>query len=1131
MQRLCSARSFLGPEFSRHCLCQRLAWEALFIWLAMGWRASASDGISLPVKLTFPGAGFASVGVYDAKNEMIRSLSYAQPVASGEDRIEWDGTTDLGLPAAPGPYRVRGVWFAAPPKANYVMKIGLSGNPPYLTDNDRGGWGGNLGPPTGLCANSKELLAVFLCVESPKETGIQLMDFEGNITRRYSSFYGWDGRWACAMDESNAYVAISDAGKKRLFIGKYDLGKSPRSKILCDIPTGQHLQTDGLWKGDWTVDVRGLAVSGGRLYVPVAMDDKLFVVSAESGQILNEFPAPSPRGVAALNGAVFLLSGKNLMRVGADGAPEGAPIVSGLEDPSGLAMDARGNFYVADGGAAQQVRVFAPDGKPLREIGLKGGRPRNGVYNPAGLLDPRAVCVAPDGKVWVTSGPQDFQEITVWNPDGKREKVFYNCGTSSGLGRLSPDRSEMLTAGPGWSVWGMSAYKIDWAQKTWAPSWHLSLPADDIHHDDVLLGTDLSSNNVHPYIAFNKHAPYLGVGGGMVQGTNGRTYLVGGEVSIWLFDPATKTIKLASLVYAHRAERMAGGVYHGFYNSGPNNWLTWSDLNDDGKMSADEVAFTRNVPLFVNTTMFYGFELEPDLSILILAPNRAAGSPGGDERVVKRTVFRLPPKKVLASGVPVYDWSLLQKVVDLQTPDYKGGNSEWKDPNRFGMDQFRTFNGEVYASFFGVSKTKLQMSGVDGDGWWASRNWRMSPMKFDLLTGQPAWLKLGHRAAGVARPGEMYYPGWGMAGSIDGVDYCADALSQVWAWTDDGLYLGRIYNDNPRGAIYDANGIYVELTGSFAYKINGQTYLLTGDHGVSVHQIDVPALTRVDGGTVNLTAAEASRAKPWDPDGPMPGKKPNYVARGIADFGGAAKRKITIDGKLEPEEWEGIPKMDFVLDGKKMGTLQATFDRTNLYLAYDIADANGMKNDGHELPYAPFVSGSYVDFDLGRDWSSPNRETNHDGDVRVILAGIGGASATNYQMAFWPEKKDLRVFKPKPGKLNPADIVSPVQQRHFDDISPVPGLVFAYQTGKQGYTLEVSAPFAALGINPVAQPVIGFDASVGISDAAGQVRERATHWAGESETTVVDRPGSAELKPQTWGTLQFDRTPLQANSK
>ena len=31
------------------------------------------------------------------------------------------------------------------------------------------------------------------------------------------------------------------------------------------------------------------------------------------------------------------------------------------------AVDSKGNFYISDGGSSQQVKVFTPDGKPLRE--------------------------------------------------------------------------------------------------------------------------------------------------------------------------------------------------------------------------------------------------------------------------------------------------------------------------------------------------------------------------------------------------------------------------------------------------------------------------------------------------------------------------------------------------------------------------------------------------------------------------------------------------------------------------------------------------------------------------------------------------------------------------------------------
>jgi len=53
----------------------------------------------------------------------------------------------------------------------------------------------------------------------------------------------------------------------RLVIAKYDIGK-PAGKILTDIPAGDHQEPIGKWKGRWDCDVRGMAVTGGRIYVP-----------------------------------------------------------------------------------------------------------------------------------------------------------------------------------------------------------------------------------------------------------------------------------------------------------------------------------------------------------------------------------------------------------------------------------------------------------------------------------------------------------------------------------------------------------------------------------------------------------------------------------------------------------------------------------------------------------------------------------------------------------------------------------------------------------------------------------------------------------------------------------------------
>ncbi|MGB8353319.1 MAG: sugar-binding protein [Chthoniobacteraceae bacterium] len=1087
----------------------------------------ATFGAEPPAPLAFqsPDKGFVSMGVYNDRGELIRNLLNASPAEAGKQTVAWDGTTNLGLPAAPGDYHVRGVWFSEPPQIKYVMKVGLSGEPPYMTDDPNSGWGACHGPAAAICTNGKNLFTIFRTAESPRETGVQLMDFGGNIVSRFSTFFPFDSRLACTMDDKNIYLAAghSSYGTKGLVIGKYDIDNPPRGKILCEIPVPDHFGTKGYLAGHWLVDVQGLAVQNGRLYVPVLLDDKVYVIDSTSGKILDTASVASPRGVAAFRGTVYAISGTTLVRLDADGNPDkGQPVISGLDDPSGLAVDAGGNFYISDGGASQQVKVFTPAGKPLREIGIKGGRPRDGIYNPAGMLDPHGLCVAPDGKVWVAEIADDYQILGAWNPDGTRAKSFYNTHWASGEGRLSPDRKEMLfSARDGTSNAGLTSYKVDMKNGTWAPYWHLNVAVEAMDQKDVLLGWNPSTPREQAM--FDHHMVYLSFEKDMVQGTNGRTYLVGGEGSIYLFDQETKKAKLTALVFTHHVEKTAAGPYQASYDQGKPNWLAWSDVKGDGKISMDGVRYVENPPQLDGGAKVGGFQLMPDLSIMMLIPLKPKGV-----TTMTWSMFRLKPEKVSESGVPVYDWKDIEKVTDLKIPDLNGGDHDpGREVTHVGVGFMHVVGDSVYVRLEPGPKVKQRLTGIDGDSWWASRNWRITPEKFDLKTGEPAWLKLGRRTPGHANPGEMYYPGWGVAGPSHGVIFLADTLSQVWAWTDDGLYLGHLYNDNVGHSTYDPNSVFVELIGTFVYDIDGKTYILTGDHGVSVHEVEFPTMTSIDAGTVKLTSEQVAQAKPWDPDGPAPGKRPTYVARSIYDFeknAQKATRTITIDGKLDPAEWNDVPAMPLILDGKNVGTVRLTFDNENLYLAYEVQDSNGLKNDGHELPYAPFVSGAYVDFDIGPDWAMRDRDKNLEGDVRVIMARI---KATNdYQMGFWPVKQEFKKYAPLLKLSHPQTIVSPVAQRHFDDVVPVDGLTFAYQITAGGYTLEAKVPFASLGINPTKQPIVGFDASVAFSDAGGESRTRAIHWAGESEAAVVDRPGSAELKPATWGTLQFDRTPL-----
>jgi len=1111
-----------------------IALSMLFAGTGVYAAEEATPAQSLPVKITTPGDGLLSAGVYDSHGTLIRHLAAAQAVKAGATSLAWDATNDFGLPVSPGDYTVRGVFFTQPPKANYVMKVGISGEPPYPLADGTGGWGGNLYPPTDICSNGKDMIAVFGCVEDNLNTGVQRMDATGKVIGRYHTFFPWDGRWAGAMDASHFYMAVTtNAGIDpiRCVIAKYDIN-NPKGTILADLPMQKHPAPDGRWKGRFLRDVRGLAVAGDRIYATIPLDNKLFVVDTNSGKILNTIDLPAPRGVASHGSDVYAISSNRLLKLNPDGSTAATVIASGLEDPSNVAIDSAGRFYISDRGDAQQVKVFSPNGQQVATIGKTGGRPRNGLFDPAGMLDPRGLCIGTDGNLWVTEANEDFQRVSVWSlTDGKLVREFFNTRISSGQGKLSPDHSQMLFIQPNYSdAPGLTSYKVDFEKGTWYPAWHYDQPMAAMK-SDVLIGNKQIFGQLAQ--SFEGHGPYLSFAGPMVKATNGHTYLIGGDASIYQFDDPSKPPRLAALVYTHRvADRQGDGPYEGQYDQGPNGWLASADLNGDGKISYDEITFAPNIKLFEKVQRMQGWQLQPDLSLLMLAGDRVAN--GEPNRWV---VYRLSPKEIKPDGTPVYDWADVKIEHELQIPPGIGGDG-WKASINTQLNEFSVEGSTVYTCMEArkAKNVTLTLGGIDGDGWWAGRNWRVVPEQLDLQTGAPSWLMLGRRAPGKARPGEMYSPRC-ISGHVDGCVFVPDTLSQTWVWTDTGLYLGDLYDEfGTEGR--DANGVHIESVGSFAYKINGKVYNCIGDHGVFVHQIDLPKLTPIDAGRIKVTPAIAQAAKPWDPDGPAPGKRPTYVATCLYNFAGEREwaqkhkgdkgdksqfqlRTINIDGKLDDAEWSNIAAAPIRMDDKQVATLKVAFDKETLYLAYDVTDNVGFKNAGTELPYAPFTSGAYVDFCVGRDWTSPNRAGNAEGDTRVILANITAGKQPSYQMGFFP-------IKSKYAK-NPQTITSPAAQRKFDDIAPLPDLKWAWRPTEHGYTVEVAVrmqPAQDLGLFPTRDSQVGFDASVAFANTAGNIRQRAAHWGGESEAAVVDRPGSAALLPATWGTLVFDRNQL-----
>jgi len=1103
---------------------------ALLLAAAAGWADEQSPELRIAVTFEAPEKGFVSLALVDKDGVHVRTLLSAKPVEKGPQSVPWDGTTDLGVPAPAGSYGVKGVFFTTPPSLDFVMKVGKSGNPPWPTADGKGSWGGNLGGPAGICSNGSSIVMVWSCVEDHAITGVQQMDADGNVQLRYSTFYPWDVRCAAAMDGKNLYLGILRGGQA-LEIAEYKLGE-PRGKILVKLPSAMVKTASGRWKPRTTNNIDGLAITADRIYASVGVNDELFVIERTTGKILKKVTLPSPRGLAVTKDALLVVSAEQVLKYTLDGDPAGVIIAKGpFQAPSAIAVNADGMILVGDSGrydpdpeyegGSRQVLAFDAGGKLLRKMGKPGGAPRSGVFDPSAFGDIAGLCFGPDGKTFfVNETATGFNRTSRWSLDGRLEREWFGRKLEVWSDAINPARPfETVKVGGAFDDYlTFQAWHMDYEKKTWRPAWRYTMPFANCWQEDVILGyghggCPLKDENGKTLLSW----PLFGYGAeGGLRTVKGRNYALSNEGAIYTYAP-DQAPKLVALVFPHRCEPQ-GSKIKTLYDQGPNTWFTWADANGDGKVQLDETLLAKNPALLADTKRLIGMFLDDHLNLLVQRLTNP--DPLTGQCVV---VSRLPLQELRADGVPVYDWSRLEALQPaLLQPNFTGGDGVKKVRSVFASNVIETPD-----SFYTISvpecATSLKLPGIDGDGWWAGRNWRKKIARFDKSSGKCLWA-VGRRAPGVAAPGQMYNP-ISLAGVAEDAVFAADAMAVVWVWDRDGLYLGRLYN-GPDNHAQDGNSMYIEMQSANVVNSGGKTYLVANDTGVSVHEIKLPARRRFSGAPVGLSADQARQARPWDPDGVMPTEKPTYVAHYRPAH--PVQSPMRINGDFDGREgWHGfsdgtkVGEMLVLLDGERLASVRALYDDQNLYLGYSVRASNGPINAGTELPISPFVSGAYLDASFGPDWSQPQRADVRDGDVRVLLAKVKGVDGkpVDFQQGYWQKKK---------GGRNPQTISSPAASVRFDQIQEIPGLQMAFKlhgkerdTDRIRYDVEVAIPLAALGLSHPVGKRIGFDLSVGVANASGDRRERAGHWGGLSEAAVVDRPGSARLLPHTWGTLVF----------
>jgi len=600
----------------------------------------------LPLKFTYdlPRDRQVTVQLFDASNRVARLLVAQQDRRGGKNTESWDGLDNAGNPLPAGRYTWKGVQHD-PITYKALFSVHNSGNPPWPTDDNKGGWGGDHGTPSTVCRVPGGMVLAWSYCEFG--WGIIRVDAEGR--KQWGSKHN---AMHLASDGKRLFIAgdhaFNEEGVQVLDLADSRPINFGNGKPSLIAPAGGDVKRN---------QVSGLAYHDGQVFVSLGKRDLIAVYAAESGDLQASWPVPAPGPLAGQSdGAVLVVSSGTVLRVasraslvqdGKDSRPATsaaqALITDHLDAPCGLAVAADGSIFVANGGALQSVAVFDAAGKYLRTIGKPGGRPAVGKYDREGICAPGGIALDEQNRLWVAETEDAPKRISVWDTGthstgsgqaGNNLAEFFGGSSYFGYGYIDPAKpGEMLAHNVLWA--------IDWKTLKGTPT------------------TTLWRKLAPDMIEAPNPDGYQGLAR-IFTAADGRQYLRGNGQSkniLYrrdgdLFKPFIAVINIyGSPLYSGQGIPLLDDL-----KAYPHGQYFWQDQNDDQRVQAEEV---KRVP---GATTGLGW-VDADLTLWF------------------REGRRLAPGARNAAGAPTYDVATLEK-----TPLFGKINSYgyfWRDPAGF----------------------------------------------------------------------------------------------------------------------------------------------------------------------------------------------------------------------------------------------------------------------------------------------------------------------------------------------------------------------------------------------------------------------------------------------------------------
>ncbi|MBN2449150.1 MAG: hypothetical protein JXR77_02105 [Lentisphaeria bacterium] len=801
-------------------------------------RSTAEQAAPLRVEIPLPDldAVVLSAAILDEAGSLVRSLPVITPLPDTARNgnlpaLPWNGLDDDGHPLPPGAYTVAALTHRGIGQ-RCVTSLHNAGTPPWRTDDGTGSWGGDHGPPVAAAADRNRIYlgwtiseagwAVLALDQDPAAAGRarkrwgqrQLHDLGILVTALATDgqrvFVAQDGkRWGEKEAKTHtAGVVMWEAetgkplnfpfGKRALVVSTWDAALKPPDKALFEaIAEGiAGPRSTGL-------NLLGLAVDGDLLYASLCLENRIVIYDWRRGEKVGDIVVPRPVGLAlAADGRLLAVSGRTVVAVDRE-ARTALPLVrEGLSAPWQIAVGTDGLLYVSDCGAAMQVKVFAPDGRPLRTIGRDGGRPWIGRYDPTGMLMPAGLALGRDGSLWVAEHDDTPRRTSVWSGDGRLLHDLLGPGAYAVEGLADPRR-------PAWVNVHNTLFEVDYAggaARTLATLLRPNLRGPQIDLDGGFMGRALKLRHVHG----RSYAVHTGRGAVIV-------YRLREDLTT---DPLVAMGDCGHLTF-HLPEQVRSRLTyshdHTFY---------WEDTNRDTFFNLDEIEIT---PVRTVLREYWGPWVDEDLGFWCMRGSEIHHTPVTAWRDDGMPVYPRPGEEralFRARGDQVH--YVMPAADSLFAIEQQGGNAqtgkgaEWAAVSRYSLTGQRRWAYRRVWPGFGLEAPLSKPGDVVG------------AMKF-----------IGHLTVGDQL--------------LIGVNGYFGQFNLI---SGDGLWVASLCKDTRYGPPADATTVWPEnFSGQiFRNREDGKAYLIAGDTDARIWEITGLETIRSARATLRISPEDHERA-------------------------------------------------------------------------------------------------------------------------------------------------------------------------------------------------------------------------------------------------------------------------------